>query len=152
MKATSLEEAIKFAIEKEIQAKSTYEKLMGKAKDPAAKELFEELRDMEEDHKRRLEEIDLEAYKARQDRAPFVHMHLADYMTDIALEDVHSYQDVLNLSIKMEAKAAAMYQHLADQHKDDPQLNDFFEMMVKEESIHEDRLEAIYDDVVLKDN
>lgn len=152
MKATSLEEAIQFAIEKEIQAKDTYQMLIEKASDPAARELFEELRDMEIDHQKRLENIDMEAYKSRQDRAPFVHMHLADYMTDIPLEDVHSFQDVLNLSIKMEARAAAMYSALADQHKDDPELFDFFQMMVKEETIHEDRLEGIYDDVVLKDN
>jgi len=53
----SLEQAIQFAIERETEAEQMYQKLIRLAEDPKAKELFQELRDMEAQHRQNLQPL-----------------------------------------------------------------------------------------------
>lgn len=154
MKQMTIEEAIQFAIDQEVKAKNTYIELMKKAKDPSVKEVLEEMRDIESEHQQRLENLDIETVKRKQKKAltKFVHLKLAEYMVDISIDEASTCQDVLVAATKMELKAVKMYEDMAEQHKDIPELYDFFNMMVTEETIHMDKMEELYDTHILKED
>ncbi len=145
----SLEQAIQFAIERETEAEQMYQKLIGLAKDPKAKELFEDLRDMEAQHRQNLQTLDVAGFKEKHNQERVYNMQIADYLIDKKIDDVRTFQEGLMLAARREQMAYQYYSLLAETYRDNPGLFEFFSVMAREERSHQNDMEKEYDENVL---
>ena len=152
MEKVSVEEAIQFAISQEIQAANLYESLLSQAKDPRTTELFAELRDMEIQHRENLEAFDILAFRKRHDEQPLLDLKLTDYLVEQDPNAELNYQETLILAAQREQKTFAMYTAMAMRFEYDDTLKNLFTLLAREEMLHKDQIESLYDDTVLNQN
>ncbi len=143
----NMDEILDFCIQQEQQAIDLYARLRDMAADDASKAKFQELVDMETEHKIRLQDFELEEYLD----LPPVNLKVTDYLLDPGKEDTLTTQEILILAAKREDKAAQMYQALADHFTQNPELTTFFQMMADEELRHKFDLETEYEDEFLQE-
>lgn len=148
----SLEEAINFAIKQEIQAAELYDSLLNLTSDPKAKEICAELRDMELKHKANLENFDTVEFKTRHTDQALLDLKLTDYLVEMDTSKKLSFQEILIVAAQREQRAVALYTKLADQFSFDVQLTNLFSLLVREEQLHKDQVETLYDDTILSQN
>jgi len=150
MNASTFEEVIALAINKEEEAARLYEHAQSIAKRSNARAMFEELAKQEWGHKRMLENISQEKvadYKV--ERVP--NLKISDYLVEVAFRPDMDYQDILILAMKREEKANALYTAL-EAEATDPNAKKLFAMLAQEEANHKLRLEREYDENVLTEN
>ncbi len=152
MDKLSVEEAIQFAIEQEIQAAELYALLLDKSTDPKAQEIYTELRDMEIVHKENLESFDTSEFNKRHAEQPLLNLKLTDYLVEKTATENLSFQDTLILAAQREQKTYALYAELAEKFKYDEILYKLFSLLAREELLHKDQIETLYDDTVLSQN
>ena len=152
MEKPSIEEAINFAIEQEIQAAELYASLLNMTSDPKAKEIYQELHEMELRHKENLENFDTTDFNKRHVDHPLLDLKLTDYLVEKDPSRELSYQEVLILAAKREQRAVALYSKLAKQFELDARVANMFNMLAREEQLHKDQVEILYDDTVLSQN
>ncbi len=146
MKLDSLDEILRFAIRKEADAAAFY-KMAADRSTPGVKKTFEELAEMEEGHKKKLEAFDpkeigrikLEGTKG---------LGISEMMEDVPFSSDMSYADLLRMAIKNEEKAERLYTSMASVVKD-AQVKQVLEILAREEIGHKKRLEKIYEDDIL---
>jgi len=152
MDNVTVESAIQFAVDQEIQAADLYASLLEKSKDPKAQEIFAELRDMEIVHKENLESFDNNDFKKRHSDQPLLNLKLTDYLVEVKPGENLSFQQTLILAAQREQKTYALYAELADKFQFDEILLKLFTLLAREELLHKDQIESLYDDTVLSQN
>jgi rubrerythrin len=147
MKFGNLNDVMKFAIQREEEAARTYGKLLGIAKEEAAKRLLADLKKEEEHHKKILQgltraKVDAAASKSVKD------LMISDYLVEEPLTPEMNFQDLLIFAAKKERKAAQLYSDLARRSSAKDQKS-LFEFLAKQEKAHKLRLELEYERHVL---
>lgn len=146
MKFGSVDEILKFAIDKEKEAAAFYVSLAKEATRASLKETFQNFAKEEEKHAALLS--DISGNKAKIDSYRFkkiTDLKISDYMVEIEYKEGMPMPEILKIAMKREEKAVKLYTALADQtdHADAKKL---FMILVQEESKHKLGLESMYDD------
>ncbi len=150
MSFVTLEEVIKFAVQREETAVQLYTEAAKKTTSIAARKMFEEFAAEEMGHKKVFSQMDLA--KAEQFRASQVRdMGISKYLVDIELKPDMTYPEILQFAIKTEENAYQLYKAAAE-GTDDPQLKKTLEVFAAVELGHKKRIETIYDERVLTEN
>ncbi|MDA3862306.1 MAG: ferritin family protein [Deltaproteobacteria bacterium] len=143
-----VEEAIKFAIEKEYEAVEFYEDMAKDTKrDVLAKE-FKKLANMERGHAAKLKNLDYgedNFSKVPED------MKIADYMADVEYKPEMSFTDIIQLAMQRELAAKNLYEDLARLSINE-NVKKLFQNLSNEEAQHKNFFEKLWDEEVLKEN
>ena len=148
MSFDKVEDVIKYAIEKEIEAATFYREASEQEAYKAARETFLSFAKEEEKHKTLLENLlegktDVGTYDFKW----IPDMKRSNYMVDITYEKGMPYSDMLRLAMKREEKALALYNELLAK-ADREDVKNIFKMLCQEEAKHKLALETMYDDVM----
>jgi rubrerythrin len=148
MKLNSLDEILKFAIRKEVDAAAFY-RMAADRSSPGVKKAFEELAKEEDGHKEKLEGFDLKKIgqmKLKKTKG----LGMSEMMEDVQYSSDMSYADLLRMAIKNEEKSQHLYISTA-QLVAEQKLKKLLSILAQEESTHKERLEKIYDEEILKE-
>lgn len=147
MKLDSLDEILRFAIRKEADAAAFY-KMAADRSNPGIKKTFKELAKMEEEHKQRLEKLNLKKIgeiKLKKTKG----LGISEMLEDVPYSSDMSYSDLLRMAIKNEEKSQRLYLS-TEKMVTDPQVKKLLLKLAQEESTHKEKLEKIYDEEVLE--
>jgi rubrerythrin len=146
----SVDEALDFAISREIEANEFYVELAGRVASPAMKRLFEQFAGEEEGHR-----IKLEGVKRDRSLLPahnrITDLKISDYLVSADPSPDIGYQDALILAMNKEKAAFRMYVDLAEAATDSG-LQALFRSLAQEEANHKLRFEIEYDNEVMTEN
>ncbi len=141
-------EVLRFAIEKEIGTPNLYAMCELVAKYSGAKELFAELAEEEEQHRRFLAHVSVDkVFREKLDPVP--DLRISDYLIDVECQPDSSYADILRLVMKNEEHSVKLYNDLKESCIDEG-LKRLFEFLAHEEAKHKLKFEKIYDEEILK--
>ncbi|SNB46573.1 ferritin family protein [Geobacter sp. DSM 9736] len=144
---TTLEEIIRFAVQREEAAYRLYKSAAEKSTSIAARKMFEEMAAEEAGHKEVFSRVEVaEAVGKMSARQP--DMKLAEYLAEIPLKPDMTYDEILRYGIKTEESAYRLYLAAADM-TDDPKLRKILESFAQVELGHKKKLEEVYDERVL---
>ncbi len=143
----TLEDIIKFAVQREETAYQLYKDAAQKATTISARKMFEEMAAEEHGHKEVFSRIDL-ARTEQYNFSKVSDMKISDYLVDIPLKPDMTYQEILIYAMKTEESAYQLYKAAAEM-TDDPKLKKTLEVFADVEKGHKKRLEGIYDERVL---
>lgn len=147
MNFVSLEDIIKFAVQREEAAYQLYKNAAEKSTSIATRKMFEEMAAEESGHKTVFSRIDLaEAMQKASSKVP--DMKLSEYLAEAPLRPDMSYDEILRYAIKTEEAAFQLYTAAAEM-TDDPQLKKTLLVFADVEKGHKKKLEDIYDERVL---
>jgi rubrerythrin len=148
MKLNSLDEILRFAIRKEVDA-ATFYRMAADRSDPGVKKAFQELAKEEDGHKKKLESFDskkIEKMEVKETKG----LGLSEMMEDVPYSSDMSYADLLRMAIKNEEKSQQLYASTAKLVKE-ANLKKLLLILAQEESTHKEKLEKIYDKEVLQE-
>ena len=141
-------EVLQFAIQKEIGTYNLYTMCKQVAKYSGAKELFAELAEEEEKHRKLLEHVSAgKVFREKLD--PIPDLRISDYLIDVECQPDSSYADILRLVMKNEEHSVKLYNDLKESCMDED-LKRLFEFLAHEEVKHKLKFEKIYDEEILK--
>ncbi len=141
-------EILRFAIEKEIGIYNLYTMCKEVAKYSGAKELFAELAEEEEKHRKLLEHVSVgKVFQVKLD--PIPDLRISDYLIDAECQPDSSYADILRLVMKNEEHSVKLYNDLKESCVDED-LKRLFKFLANEEAKHKLKFEKIYDGEILK--
>lgn len=147
MKLVTLDEVVKFAIEREDTAYRLYKRAAELSTSISAKKMFEELAQEEATHKDVFTKIDED--KAENHKLCTIpESSIAKYLADVPLRADLSYSEILAYALKTEENAYQLYKAAAGM-ADDPKLQKVLMNFADIELGHRRRLEAIYEERVL---
>lgn len=147
IKSMSMDDILQMCISQEQQAIDLYTLARDSAKDEASRTKFQELIDMETQHKIALQDFELADFL----ELPPADLKVTDYLMEPELGDNMNIQEILILAAKREGKTAQMYQDLADHFTMDKPLSTFFQLMADEELRHKHDLETEYEDEFMQE-
>ncbi len=148
MDERQFKEVIQFAIEKEIHSFNFYTKASEATKYSGSKQLFSELAQEEEGHRKLIENLDLEKIRyARVEKV--LDLRISDYMVEVTFRPDMSYDEILRMAMKMEEHSLKLDNDLKDSIGDEG-IKRLFTFLAGEEAKHKLRLEKIYDEEILK--
>ena|ERR1039457_1043742 len=147
MEFVSLEDVIKFAMEREDTAYKLYTRAAELSSGPAARKMFEELAAEEATHKDVFSKIDTEM-SDDQKLCKIPETSIANYLTDVTFRPDMSYQDILVYALKTEDNAYQLYKTAAGM-TDDVKLQKVLMTLAEVELGHRRTIEAIYEKRVL---
>ena len=148
MKLDSLDEILKFAIRKEADAAAFY-KMAADRSNPGVKKTFQELAIMEEGHKKKLEGFDLKRIDGMELKKA-KGLGMSDMLEDVPYSSDMNYADLIRMAIKQEEKSQQLYL-TTEKIVTEPSLKKLLLILAQEESTHQEKLEKIYDEDVLKE-
>ncbi len=149
----SVEEVLKLAIEREIEAFDLYSNAAKSTNNSAIQQAMEEMAEQERGHRIKLENIAAGnvRWAIRRSRTERVtDLRLSDHLEGGSLDPNADYQDILLFAAKREKAAHEFYKAMTEM-LDDPLIQNVFEMLAAEELKHKNRLEKIYEEVVYQD-
>ena len=146
MSFQSVEDIVRFAIDKEQEAVAFYEDASNQESYSGAKKAFEDFAKEEQKHKALLEgfltgETNLSEYKFEW----ITDIKRSNYIEDMEYEKGMAYPDILRLAMKREEKALQLYRDLSEK-TDNAELLKILKVLRQEEAKHKLALETIYDD------
>ena len=147
MANSSIEEIIKFAIDKEREAIVFYEDLARKVDNPLIKDAVLGMADEERKHEKILmnltpKKIELTAQPSLPD------LKLSDYLVEAPVSSDMNYQELLVIAMKREEKSFKLYSEL-EQRAGDDATRKVFTLLKGEELKHKTRLEKQYEGRVM---
>jgi len=146
-KFVTLDEVIKFAIEREDTAYKLYKRAAELSTGIAAKKMFEELAAEEATHKDVFSKIDED--KAENHKlCTLPESSIAKYLADVPFRGDLTYSEILAFALKAEENAYQLYKAAAGM-TDDERLQKVLMSFADVELGHRRRLEAIYEERVL---
>ena len=148
MQDKEFKEVITFAIRKEAEAYNLYKTYSQLTKTPGLKQMFEELAQEEQKHRKILEGVekkDVTEYKIEK----IPNLKIGDFVEEQEFSPEMDYASALRFAIKREEHSLKLYNHMAG-GTDDPELRKLFSALAQEEAKHKLRLETEYDENVLK--
>lgn len=147
MKFVTLEEIIKFAVEREDTAYNLYKRAAELSTNIASKKMFEELAKEEATHKDVFTKID-EGKAESHKLCTIPESSIAKYLADVPFRPDMSYSAIIASALKTEENAYQLYKTAAGM-TEDPKLQKILMNFADVELGHRRRLEAIYDERVL---
>ncbi len=144
------DDILAFAIEREEEAAELYALLRERAAGQALKNLAEELRLEEVEHKRILLELKTSG-RMPQTPSPVPDLGVSDYTVDEPLRPDMAVPEMLLFAAKKEQRAAALYEELAGRATSGSERRTF-EFLAAQEKTHKLRLESEYEAHVLTEN
>lgn len=148
MRFSNPKDIIYYAIRREADAAAFYH-MAEERSNPGVKKAFKELADEEENHKRKLESLDLEeipSVELKEQKG----LGLSELLQDIPFSSDMSYAELLRMAIKKEEASEKLYLSLSNLIKEEG-LEKIFLLLAQEESNHKERLEKIYDTEILQE-
>jgi rubrerythrin len=146
-KFVTLEEIVKFAVEREDTAYKLYTRAAELSTSISSKKMFEELAQEEATHKDVFVKID--ADKAEHHKlCTLPESSVARYLADVPFKPDMSYSQIIASALKTEENAYQLYKAAAGM-TDDPKLQKVLMSFADVELGHRRRLEAIYEERVL---
>lgn len=146
----NFEEAVKFAIEKEIEAQQLYSRCKEIAENNSVKKMFEELVAQEKGHEEMLRNLDLSKVHSAPEQ-DIEDLKIGDYLEEKEFTPDVNYKDALVMAIKREEKSRELYDILS-QKTNNPDVKKLFQTLSQEESKHKHKLEVEYDENILSEN
>ena len=148
MDQKKFEEIIQFAIQREIESMSFYDRASKLVKHSGTKDLFLDYMKQEEGHKKKLEAVRVGKIQlGKIEKIP--NLKISDYMVEAELKPDISYGDILRIAMKREERSVKLYTDLNEKNQDET-LRSLFTFLIQEESKHKYHIERLYDDEVLK--
>ncbi len=149
MNFKAIEEIIDFAIEKEQEAASFYDRISKDEEDfSGSKQMFAEFAAEEQKHEKILRDYktrgiskSLEEYKLKW----ITDIKRSNYLVDLKYEKGMPYNEILLLAMKREEKALKLYNDFLEK-ADTDESKKLFKVLCQEEAKHKLALETIYDD------
>ncbi|WP_243372726.1 ferritin family protein [Geotalea sp. SG265] len=150
MEFVSLEDIVKFAVQREEEAVQLYSEAARLSTDIASRKMFESFVAEEKGHKTVFSNIDFaQAEQLRAQKMP--DMGISKYLVSIPLRPNMTYTEILQYAVKTEENAYHLYKIAADA-TDDPQLKKTLLVFADVELGHKKRIEDIYEAHVLTEN
>ncbi|OGU02522.1 MAG: ferritin [Geobacteraceae bacterium GWC2_55_20] len=147
MKFVTLDEVIRFAVEREDTAYKLYKRAAELSTSIASKKMFEELAAEEATHKDVFSKIDEE--KAENHKlCKLPEATIAKYLADVPFRADLTYSEILAFALKTEENAYQLYKTAAGM-TDDTRLQKVLMSFADVELGHRRRIEAIYEERVL---
>lgn len=147
MEFVTLDEVIKFAVEREDTAYKLYKRAAELSTSIASKKMFEELAAEEATHKDVFSKIDEE--KAENHKlCKLPESSIAKYLADVPFRADLTYSEILAYALKTEENAYQLYKAAAGM-TDDPKLQKVLMSFADVELGHRRRIEEIYEERVL---
>ena len=150
MNLTSVEDILKYAIEKEQDASDFYSGLAAKMDKPHMKKVFESFAKEEQGHKKKLEGIKAGDY-AMPSQQKVTDLKIGDNLSEVEMKPDLDFQDALILAMKAEKAAYKLYNSLAEA-TDDEKTKNLFLSLAQEEAKHKLRFEIEYDEYAYRYN
>lgn len=147
MKFVSLDEIIKFAIEREDTAYKLYKRAAELSSGPAARKMFEELAAEEATHKDVFSKIDVDMAENHK-LCKIPETSIAKYLTDVKFRPDMTYQEILVYALKTEDSAYQLYKAAAGMTEDE-KLQKVLLSFADVELGHRRKIETLYEDKVL---
>lgn len=150
MKFNSFEEILDFAIEREKQAVTFYQKLVDRETFPASRQMLIEFVEEEKKHVVLLEDFkngDRSVVEYTYEWIPDIKR--SDYIVDMKYEPGMDFAEILRLAMKREEKALRLYNALATK-TDNQDCIKLFKLLAQEEAKHKQSFETLYDDHMAK--
>lgn len=145
----SSDEILEFAIEGEEEAIKFYTELAEKAVHSVMKRDFLLFANEERGHKAKLIAVK-EGKKFQPSNEKVLDLKISDYVVDVDLDKVESYEDALVVAMKKEKAAYKLYTKLSEMVETEDAKN-LFNSLAQEEAKHKLRFEIAFDDL-LKEN
>lgn len=146
-KFITLEEVIKFAVEREDTAYKLYKRAAELSTTIPARKMFEELAAEEATHKEVFSKIDEDKAESHK-LCTIPEKSIASYLADVEFRPDLSYNQILQYALKTEENAYQLYKTAAGM-TDDERLQKVLMTFADVELGHRRRLETIYEDRVL---
>jgi rubrerythrin len=146
-----LQNVVKFAIDKEIEAAAFYRDLASKCETGALQQELLKIADIEDSHKEKLQRMDVEE-TAKTSPKEVMDLQISDYLVEKEPTPDMSWQDILTIAMKREQAAFELYTNLAKMFATENTISQLFQNLASEESSHKLYFEKIYDDEILKEN
>lgn len=145
-----IRDLIQDAIRQEEEARSFYLRLKESAQDPGGRKLLGELAEEEARHAAILGGGDVNAFL---DSAPptIQDLRITEFLAPRKLTPSASFQDVLIHAMKREDASFWAYQALAES-AEDATVRRLFRRLAEEKRSHRNRLEQLYDDIILAED
>lgn len=147
MKFVSLDEVIKFAVEREDTAYKLYKRAAELSTSISSKKMFEALAAEEATHKDVFIQIDADKVENHK-LCTLPESSIAKYLADVPFRPDMSYSQIIANALKTEENAYQLYKAAAGM-TDDPKLQKLLMNFADVELGHRRRLEAIYEERVL---
>jgi rubrerythrin len=146
MNFKSIDEILRFAIDKEKEAVTFYTELSKKESIAALAKTFKELAQEEAKHVKLLTNISknqkgIDSYELKK----VTDLKISDYMVEMEYTEGMPMQDILVLAMKREEMAVKLYTNLAMGSVDDEFVK-LFKLLAQEEAKHKLTFERLYDD------
>ncbi len=146
-KFVTLDEIIKFAVEREDSAYKLYKRAAELSTSISSKKMFEELAQEEATHKDVFVKIDDEKAESHK-LCTLPESSIAKYLAEVSFQPDMSYSQIIASALKTEENAYQLYKTAAGM-TEDPKLQKVLMNFADVELGHRRRLEAIYDERVM---
>jgi rubrerythrin len=150
MNFNSIEETLKFAIEKEREAAEFYEEWAEKANNESMKKVLLGFSKEERKHEALIEDV-MNGKKFKPVETKITNLKISDYLVDSFPSENMKYQDALMIAMQREKVAFKLYSDLAESTREE-EIKNLFLALAQEEAKHKLRLETIYDDIAYPEN
>lgn len=147
MKFVTLDEVIRFAVDREDTAYKLYKRAAELSTSIASKKMFEELAAEEATHKDVFSKIDEEKAESHK-LCKLPEASIAKYLADVTFRADLTYSEILAFALKTEENAYQLYKAAAGM-TDDPRLQKVLMSFADVELGHRRRIETIYEERVL---
>jgi len=147
MEFVTLEDIIKFAVEREDTAYKLYTRAAELSTSIASKKMFQELAKEEATHKDVFAKIDEDSAENHK-LCTLPESSIAKYLVEIPFRPDMNYSQIIASALKTEENAYQLYKAAAGM-TDDPKMQKLLMNFADVELGHRRRLEAIYDERVL---
>lgn len=151
MQFASAEEALNYAIKREIEAARFYSQLATRMQKREMREALQEMAEEEKSHRDRLIAVRDAGGFEEAGGTPVADLKIADYVEMPEITHDLDWAQALIVAMKREAAARQLYLELARVAPNDS-LRGLFERLAEEEGLHKRRFEAEYDERVLEGN
>ncbi len=141
MKFSSVREIIDYAIEKEEEARYYYIEASKYTDNQKIKELFESLAKEEENHKKILEELNIEEIGKMVEGITLPKLKAEEIKVSRKYSPQMSPSEILEFAIEEEKKAYYLYTEL-EEISESKKIKDLFKFLAMQEASHRGKLEA----------
>ncbi|MEI6306799.1 MAG: ferritin family protein [Deltaproteobacteria bacterium] len=146
MKFVTLEEVIKFAVDREDTAYKLYKRAAELSTSIASRKMFEELATEEAAHKDVFSKIDEDKAESHK-VCKLPESSVAKYLADVTFRENMTYSEILAYALKTEDNAYQLYKTAAGM-TDDPKLQKVLMNFADVELGHRRKIEALYEERV----
>lgn len=154
MTENAIQNILRTAIQREIDAHTLYSTTAEEVDNPQAQEMLRDLAAQEQGHRQRLEGLltgRVFRVLSKPQEQQVEDLKITDYLIEVPLDEDSDLQDVLIVAGKREEASHNLYSSLA-QVTDDKETQKLFEYLANEEMTHKHRVETLYDQIIYQDN